>query len=413
MYPKIFATISLLSAAVALTGGEILTTGEAPEAVQTALTDRAARIARIFRVPLRRARRDLVVAFSPAVPESSAELQFRDGKYVLMLNGMSDLDADFARKRKIYSAVLLCAAGAPFRAGETRALPPWTVAALDRMLAARRNEERLLIGNHRSPVLAALLEKGKLPVVAAVRGVDPADPDPAVRFWAEETARALFLAAGKKLASAEYLRHCAEAERSGADPDKHWLPNDPGRRERNFRTAARILAWHDYAPRPARWTIRKFSELRKLRIPVLDEKGRPVPDKFEEFDVLETAEKLRGRPDAKARSAEFQHRFFEFAAGDARPTRVAFTELADLMGQAADPPFRYEARLRAQLEKIERLLKRQELLDRYLAAEDFRYAPARRAFRRRLASIERANASSSLLSAAARKWVDAVEAEFR
>ena len=55
-------------------------------------------------------------------------------------------------------AVLLCAAGAPFRAGETRALPPWTVAALDRMLAARRNEERLLIGNHRSPVLAALLE---------------------------------------------------------------------------------------------------------------------------------------------------------------------------------------------------------------------------------------------------------------
>ena len=413
---KIFATISLislLSAPAPLRGGEILTTGEAPAGVERTLTDTATRIARIFRVPVRRARRDIVFAFSPAVPESSAELQLRDGKYVLMLNGDLPPDADFVRKRKIFSAVLLCCAGAPFRAGETRALPPWTVAALDRMLASRRSEERLLFGNHRSPVLGALLENDRLPSVAAVRGADPADFDPAARFWMEETARALFHAAGKKLTSPEYLRRCAEAERSGADPDLFWLPNAPERRERAFRTAARSLAWNDHAPRPARWTIKKFAELRKLEIPELDEHGKVVPDKFVRFDVVETAERLSGRPDAKVLCAQFRLRFLEFCAGDSRPARLAISALAELVGSADDPPFRFEARMRDHLEKIDAVLKRQEALDRYLAAADRGRAPARRTFRRRLASIEWSNAGSSLLPAEARKWVDAAEAEFR
>ena len=417
VYSKIFATISLISVLPALApvrAGEILTTGEAPAAVQQTLTDTATRIARIFRVPVRRARRDIVIAFSPAVPESSAELQLRDGKYVLMLNGNLPIDADFARRRKIFGAVLLCCAGAaPFRAGETRALPPWLVAALDRLLAARRSEERLLFGNHRSPVLGALLENDRLPSVAAVRGADPADFDPAARFWMEEAARALFFAAGKKLASAEYLRRCAEAESSGADPDLYWLPNVPERREGAFRTAARSLAWHEHAPRPARWTIEKLAELRKLKLPVLDEQGKVVPDKFVEFDVLEVAERLRGRPDAGARCAEFQRRFLEFGAGDSRPARLAISALAELVGRADDPPFRCHAQLRDRLEKLERVLKRQEALDRYLAAADREKAPARRAFRRRLATVEWFNAGSSLLSREARKWVDAAEAEFR
>ena len=413
VFPKIFTTILLLPAFLAAAGGEILTTGEAPDEVQRELADKATRIAKIFRVPYRRARHDFVIAFSPAVPESSAELQFRGGKYILMLNDSPERNADFARNRKIYSALLLAAAGAPFRTGETHALPPWAVAALDRMLAARQREERLLAGYFRSPVLSALLEKDLLPAVAAVHGANPADFDPATRFWMEESARALFLAGGKKLASAEYLLRCAGAEPSGADPDLYWLPADPKRRERDFRLAARIVAWHELAPRPAWWTIRKFAELRKLKMPVLDEKGAPVPEKFVEFDVSEVAERLRGRPDAKARSTEFHNRFLELSFGDSRPARMAISELADLMSYADDPPFRYNARLRDQLEKIDTVLKRQEALDRYLAEADFRYAPARRAFRHRLTGIEWANARSSLLSRSAREWADEAEAGFR
>jgi hypothetical protein len=413
VFPKIFTTILLLSAFLSAAGGEILTTGEAPEEVQRELADTAARITKIFRVPYRRSPRDLVIAFSPAVPESSAELQFRGGKYVLMLNGSPGRDADLVWKRKVYSALLLAAAGAPFRPGETHALPPWTIAALDRMLAARQREERLLAGNRRSPVMSALLGRDKLPAVAAVHGANPADFDPAARFWMEESARALFLAGGKKLASAEYLLRCAGAEPSGADPDLYWLPADPKRRERDFRLAARIVAWHEHAPRPARWTIRKFAELRKLKMPVLDEKGAPVPEKFVEFDVSEVAERLRGRPDAKARCMEFHDRFLEFSFGDSHPARLAISELADLMSYADDPPFRYNARLRDRLEKIDTVLKRQEALERYLAEADFRYAPARRAFRYRLTGIEWANARSALLSQAAREWVNEAEAGFR
>ena len=73
----------------------------------------------------------------------------------------------------------------------------------------------------------------------------------------------------------------------------------------------------------------------------------------------------------------------------------------------------YEARLRRQLELIDAVLARQEKLDAYLKSEDLRRAPARRAYRIRLEYIEFFNASSSLLPAAARKWVDEREAEFR
>lgn len=413
MKTKIFSTFWALSLLLTLAGGEITTTGEAPAGVPEAVLDTAQRIAKLFRIPWRKSPSRLTVAFSPAVPEHSAELEYRSGRYYLMLNGAAGSERDFARTRKVYSAILAGAVGAKFRRGETRALPPWAVAAAERILAARRNEERLLVGNRRSPVLRALLERGKLPDPETVRRVDPAAFDPAARFWAEELSRALFFAAGKKFYSPAYLRECFAAERRGADPDRCWLPGVSGKLERDFRTAARVLAWHELAPRPARWTLRRFAELRKLRMPELDADGKAVPDRFVEFDVLEIADRLKGRPDAAARCAEFRHRFFEFGAGDSRPAQAAITELAELMAMAADPPFRYGARLRRTIGEIESVLKRQESLDAWLDEADRRHAPARRAFRRRLECIAWLNARGSLLGTAERKWADECEAEFR
>ncbi len=413
MKTKIFSTFWALSLLLTLAGGEITTTGEAPAGVPEALLDTAQRLAKLFRIPWRKSPSQLTVAFSPAVPEHSAELEYSSGRYYLMLNGAPGLERDFLRTRKLYSALLAGAVGAKFRRGETRALPPWAVAATERILAARRSEERLLIGNRRSPVLRALLEQGKLPPPETVRRADPADFDPAARFWAEELGRALFFAAGKKFASPGGLRECFAAESRGADPDKCWLPREPGKLERDFRTAARVLAWHELAPRPARWSLRRFAELRKLRMPELDADGRAVPDRFVEFDVLELGDRMKGRPDAAARCAEFRHRFFEFSAGDSHPVQAAITELADLAAAAADPPFRYGARLRRAVGEIENLLKRREVLDAWLDEADRRHAPARRAFRRRLECIAWLNARDSLLGAAERKWVDECEKEFR
>ena len=410
MYLKIFSTILLLTALLNANAGNFVTTGEAAPGVPERLTETAHLLTRIFRAPWRHSRTGLTVAFSPAVPEYSAEVELRSGMPFLMLNGSPDLRRNIVWRRKVYSAILLAASGARLRPGENAALPPWMTPALDLILEARKHEERLLIGNRRSPVLRALLENDRLPPFEAVRAIDPAHLDPAAAAWARELARALFVSGGRKLASPEYLRRCGEAA-GKRDPDIWWLAA-PEKQELDFRRAARLLAWHTLAPRPARWTRKKFAELRKLRLPVLDEAGNPT-DKFEEFDVLEVAERLRGRPDAMLRCAEFRRRFAEFCPGDSRPAQQAISGFAELVAQAADPPFRYEARMRKQLELIDEVLARQEKVDAFMTVEERRRAPARLAFRVRLEYIEEFNAASSLLSGSARKWIDEREAEFR
>ena len=385
--------------------------GEAAPGVPEKLTETANRLVKIFRLSWRNSHTRLTVALSPAVPEESAEVQLRSDGLFLMLNGSPDLRRSAAWRRKFYSALLLSAAGVPPRSGESRALPAWLPPALDRILAARRAEERLLVGNRRSPVLAALLENDRLPPAATVRAVDPGRFDPAATAWAEELSRALFVAGGRKLGSPEYLRGCDRAARRGGDPDAKWLP-EYKKLERNFRRAARMLAWHELSPRPARWTRKKFSELRRLKLPALDAEGKPT-GRFDEFDVLELPERLRGRPDAKLRCAEFYRRFFEFSSGDSRPAKLALFGFADLVGYSVDPPFRHEARMRRQLELVDAVLTRQEKLDDYMRRQDLRFAPVRRAYRTRLEYIESFDAASSLLTGAARKWVDEREAEFR
>ena len=410
MYPKIFSTILALAALSTATAGTFVTTGEAAPGVPEKLTETAHQLTRIFRAPWRNSRTGLTVAFSPAVPEYSAEVQLRSGTPFLMLNGSPDLKRNALWRRKVYGAILFAAAGARLRSGENTALPPWLIPALDLIIEARQYEERLLVGNRRSPVLRALLENDRLPDHRAVLAIAPERLDPAAAAWARELARALFFSGGRKLASPAYLRQCGETAKGGS-PDSWWLAV-PRNQERNFRLAARQTAWHGLAPRPARWTRKKFAELRKLRLPVLDDEGRPT-DKIEEFDVLEVADRLRGRPDALLQCAEFRRRFAEFCPGDSRPAQLAISGFADLVGQATDPPFRYAARLRRQLELIDEVLARQEKLDAWMTEEERRRAPARRAFRTRLEYVGWYNGSSSLLSLSARRWVDEREELFR
>ena len=65
------------------------------------------------------------------------------------------------------------------------------------------------------------------------------------------------------------------------------------------------------------------------------------------------------------------------------------------------------------MDELEAIWRRQAALDAFIDAADLRYAPVRRAFRRRLESIEFLNARTSPLGAAERAWVDKCEAEFR
>ena len=408
MYLKIFSTILALTALSRAFAGSFTTVGEAAPGVPERLTDTAHRLTKIFRVPWRNSHRGLTVAFSPAVPEYGTELQFRSGAPFLLLNGSPDLRRDAVWRRKLYGTILLAAANGRLRTGENDVLPRWLLPALDLILEARQYEEQLLVGNRRSPVLGALLENDRLPPAAAVRAIDPGRLDPAAAAWARELARAFFFSGGRKIASGAYLRCCGAA--GGGDPDLLWLPS-PEKQESEFKLAARRAAWHNLAPRPARWTRRKFAELRKLKLPVLDERGG-MTDKFEEFDVLELAERLRERPDARLRCAEFHVRFAEFCPGDSRPAQQALAGFAELVAQAADPPFRYESRLRRQLALIDEVLARQEKLDAYLKDEDRRRAPARRDCRVRLEYVDAFNAASSTLPSAARRWVDEKEAEF-
>lgn len=412
VFPKIFSTILVLAAIPAAAAGELTVTGEAEKGVPEAIAETARQLVKFFRSPWRNSRTGLTIAFSPAVPEYSAEVQIRDGRPTLMLNGSSDLRRNVEWRRKVYGTILIAAASGKLRSGENPALPPWLTPALDRMLEARKYEERLLVGNRRSPALGALLENDRLPPAKAVRAIDPARLDPAALAWVRELSRALFYSGRsgrKKIASPEYLRKCGEPD--GRDPDSHWLAVE-GKQEREFRLAARQLAWHALAPRPARWTRKKFAELRKLQLPILDAEGKPTSD-FEECDVLELAERLKGRPDAELRSLEFRRLFAEFCPGDSRPSQLLISGFAELVGQAADPPFRLEAKMRRQIELIHAQLDRQEKIDAWVTAEDRRRAPARRACRTQLECIEAFNAASSLLPASARRWIDEREADFR
>jgi len=408
---KIFSTILAIAALSGSFAGELTTAGEAAAGVPERVTETAHRAAKIFRAPWRNSPTGLTIAFSPAVPEESAELQCRTGAPTLMLNGSPDLRRSFVWRRKYYSALLLAAAGARLHSGETRALPPWLVSALDMMLEVRMFEERLLIGNRRSPVLRYLLENDRLPAAETVRRSDPENFDPATAAWARELSRAIFFAGERKTASTGYLKNCAAAEAKGVDPDLWWISSSE-QLDHDFRRAARRIAWHELSPRPARWTRKKFAELRRVSLPVLDDQGKPT-EKTEEFDILELAERLRGRPDASRRCAEIYRRFFDFCSGDSRPAQQALAGFAALVGQAEDPPFRYKSKMRHQIELIDKVLARQEKLDDFMTAEDRRRAPARRALRVRLEYIEEFNASSALSSAAARGWIDKVEAEFR
>ena len=406
---KIFSTILALAALLGVAAGEFTVTGEAEKDVPERITWTAQRLARIFRSPWRNSHHGLTVAFSPAVPELSAEVQIRGKSPTLMLNGSADLQRSVEWRRKVYGTFLLAAANGRLRSGENAVIPPWLTPALDRLLEARRYEERLLGGNRRSPVLGALLENDRLPRADAVRAIDPARFDPAALAWARELSRALFVSGRRKIASPGYLHRCGEAGRK--DPDLWWLAR-PEKQEREFRTAARRLAWHSLAPRPARWTRKKLVEIRKLQLPALNDEGKPT-GKFEEFDVLELADRLSERPDAPLQCAAFFRVFAEFSVGDSHPAHQALAALADLVGQAADPPFRWEAKMRDKLEEIEVILARQEKLDDYMKAMERRYAPARRSHRTRLEYIEAFNSASCLFSKAARRWVDEREAEFR
>ena len=405
---KIFATIFLLAALPRLAGAPPELLGEADPEVPGRLHDQAAALAALFRSPWRDSRTALRIVFSPAVPEFSAETGRASGKRVLMLNGSPGRwNEDFGLRRKLFSALLLAASDAPFAPGESRALPAWVVAAASRRLEAQRREERLLGGNFRAPAVRALLERGKLPAAEAVRTADPEHFTPAARAWAGELAAALFLAGGKKLASGGYLRRCGEnalKKLPAGEADRFWMPGKPEELETAFALSARRMAWHELAPRPAPLALKRLEELRKIKVPELDASGNPVPDKFVEFDVLELADKLRDRPDAAVLAAGVRRRFFDFCSGDSRRVRTAGALLSDLVGRAHRPPLWYASKLDRALDRLYAELRRRERIEAFMTDADFRYAPVRRHYPRRLESVEFLLRESPLLPGSRRGW---------
>lgn len=405
---KIFATIFYLAILPALAGAPPTMSGEADPEVTEKLGNEAAALASLFRSPWRNARSALGIVFSPAVPELSAEVVPTPDGRVLMLNGSPGRwDSDFGLRRKVYSALLMAAAGVPAARGECRALPPWVVAAATRRLAAQHGEERLLGGNFRAPVLRALLESGKLPPARIVQAADPEQFTPATLAWTEELAAALFLAGGKRLASAEYLRRCGEnaaKKRPSVAADLVWMPRTPEQLEARFADFARRMAWHELDPRPARWALKRLEELRRIKLPELDESGKPVPDKFIECDVLELSERLKGRPDAAAQASAAHQRFFEFCTGDSRRVKTAGALFTDLVGYADKPPLWYSSKLKRALDRLYAELRRREKLGRFLDEADLRYAPVRRCCRNRLKSMEYLDRCSLLIPTDRREW---------
>ena len=402
---KIFAIIFLLPLVHTLAGAEPEFSGESAPGVAEALHDEARMLAGIFRSPWNRSNVKLTVIFSPAVPAGSIEVRRSGREFVLLLCGVPDeRQHGFTFRRKLFSVLLAAAAGKSPAGGAL--LPPWAAAALEHRLRSGKHEERLLAGNRRAPVLGALAEREKLPPVETVLRTDPRNFDPAARFWMEELSRVLFSLGGRKVASTAYLRNFAE------NADAAFLASDPKARQHDFSVAFYRVAWHTLAPRPARYSLKKFSEVRKLQLPQLDEAGRPIQGKFEECDLAEIDAKLKGRPDAEQLAAQFKKRIFDFAAGDSRQVKSAIFALAELTGAAAHPPFRYRVKLERAIENVISEMRRREKIDAYMRAADFDRAPVRRAFRRRLECIDFYDRGSSLLSPGGREWLDRREREF-
>ena len=409
---KIFSIIFLLPLACALSGAEPEFTGEADPAAAEALRAEARMLASIFRTPWSRTGVKLTAVFSPAVPATSAEVQKSGGGYVLMLCGTpGGGEYDFMFRRRVFSALLAAVAGAAPTTGKDAALlPAWLVAALEHRLRAGKYEERLLTNNRRAPVLRALAEAEKIPAAAKVLGADPRGFDPGARAWMEELARALFFLGGRKVASREFLNLCAAARPASV---KIPFPGEDDKAfQDKFAAALRRFAWHTLSPRPARWAVKKFAEVRSVKLPVLDEAGKPVPGKFEECDLTEIGDKLKDRPDAALLAGTLKRQIFTFAAGDSRQVRTAVIALAELAGAADRPPFRYRAKLEQAVAKVLAEMHRRERIDAYMTEAEFRCAPVRRAFRRRLESTDFYDRGDSLLTAEAREWLDRREREF-
>ena len=408
---KIFAIILLPALVTLLAGAEPEFTGEADAVTVEALRTEARMLATLFRAPWSRSAVKLVLAFSPAVPVEAAEVQKSDDGYVLMLCGTPG--RGFAFRSRFLSILLLAASGVPPTTGGGAVLPPWLAAALENRLRAGMHTERLLVGNRRLPVLRALAEAGRIPAATTVLGADPRNFDPGARIWMEELSRVLLALGGRKVASAEYIRTCAAHAARGGKPVDVPFPTGDGRDlQEKFAVALRRLSWHMLAPRPARWALRTFAEVRKVKLPVLDEAGKPVPDKFEECDLAELADKLKDRPDAIQIAGTTKKRLQDFAAGDSRRVNAAVFALAELAGMAVRPPFRYRANLEQAIGKVLSELERREKIDAYMGEAEFARAPVRRAFGNRLECIEFYDDGDSLLSAERRAWLDRREREF-
>ena len=411
---KIFAIILLPALVHALAGAEPEFSGEADRATVETLRDEVRMLAMFFRTPWSRSGIKLAVVFSPAVPATGAEVQKSGGGYVLVLCGTpGGARYDFLLRSKLFSVLLTSAAGVPPTVGNGAILPPWLVAALEHRLRAGKHEERLLAGNRRAPVLRALAETGRIPEAGAVLRTDPRNFDPAARAWMEELSRVLLALGGRKVASAEFVRSCAARAAAQAAPIEAPFPIEDGKElQPRFAAALRRFAWHTLSPRPARWAVKTFAELRKVKLPVLDETGKPVPGKFEECDLAEIGEKLKDRPDAEPLAGGLKKRFIDFGPGDSRRVAGAIAELAELAGTANRPPFRYRAKLEQAIEKVLSELRRREKIDAYMREAEFGRAPAGRAFRRRLECADFYERGGSLLSAEGREWLDRREREF-
>ena len=411
---KIFAIIFLLPLVPALAGAEPEFSGEADRAAVETLRDEARMLAAFFRAPWSRSDLKLAVVFSPAVPANSAEVQQNDDGFVLILCGnRGDGEPGFAFRSKLFSVLLATAAGVPPTVGGGRILPPWAVAALEHRLRAVKHEERLLAGNRRTPVLRALAEAGRIPKVQAVLGADPRDFDPGASAWMEELSRVLFALGRRNVASAKYIRTCAEHVAAGGRPADVPFPEGDGKElQDKFADALRRFGWHMMAPRPARWALRTFAELRKVKLPELDEKGRPSPGKFEDCDLAEIGEKLKDRPDAQQIAGGLKKRLADFAAGDSARVNSAIFALAETAGAASRPFFRYRTHLKRAIDKVAAELERRDKIDAYMREAEFARAPAKRAFRHRLKCIDFCDGGNSLLSAEGKTWLDRREREF-
>ncbi len=267
------------------------------------------------------------IAFSEKIPAGEVQLKSAKNIWTIEFNDRTpDWKTSFAMRGRILAWLLAAKLNNRPLAANPERFPAWIVAGIDARMTGSRTAERFLRRNRQLPLLRALLAYGKFPDFLQTMQLKPAVLTASGQAWYRELCRVLVDSAFSCSTPVDnaFLDYLLLTAAGTADPEhvfrstlgRLWLSaaersplprrletagwkdlSDDAKIQRYLEYSAEQLAWHDFSPRPAKFTRKQIDEILKADLPELDGNGNPTGRRLR-VDYAELPDLVVQRPDA-------------------------------------------------------------------------------------------------------------------